>query len=338
MRQEELGPVMLDVVGTSLSDADRRRLEHPLSGGVIIFTRNFTNTTQLTELTSEIKSLRPGILVAIDHEGGRVQRCRQGFTRLPAMRRLGALYDHEPSAAQDAAEAIGFVLAAELRRVGVDLSFTPVLDLDRGCSSVIGDRAFHAQPEIVVALAAALQRGLRAAGMAAVGKHFPGHGAVAADSHHDVPVDPRRRDEIEVDMAPYRALKLDGAMPAHVIYPAVDARPAGFSPVWHRILRTELGFAGAVFSDDLSMAGAGVAGDIVGRAEAAWSAGCDMLLVCNDPEAVDALYARWCPVADPARRQRIAALAPSSDWPKDESVWRTDPRYRAGVGWCERLA
>lgn len=338
MERERLGPVMIDVVGTTLSAADRVRLEHPLTGGVIIFTRNFNNKLQLKELNKEIRNTKPGILIAIDHEGGRVQRCRAGFTRLPAMRRLGQLHDDDPVAARAAAAAIGFVLAAELRSVGVDLSFTPVLDLDWGCSSVIGDRAFHARPDVVVALAGALQSGLRAAGMAAVGKHFPGHGAVEADSHHDIPVDQRARAEIDVDIAPYRALTLDGVMPAHVIYPAVDSRPAGFSPVWHRILREALHFGGAVFSDDLSMAGAAIAGDIVARAEAAWTAGCDMVLVCNDPDGVDALYARWHPEMDSVRSRRIAALAPSSVWPRDDAVWRADPRYVAGVEWCERLA
>jgi beta-N-acetylhexosaminidase len=327
---------MMDIAGLSLADADICRLSHPLTGGVILFSRNFKSTSQLTDLNKQIIGVRPDILIAIDHEGGRVQRCREGFTRLPAMRRLGELHGQNPQVACAAAEGVGFVLAAELRCAGVDLSFTPVLDLDWGPSQVIGDRAFHADPAVVVELAGALIRGLRAAGMASVGKHFPGHGHVAADSHLDIPVDPRPLSELETDMAPYRHLALDGVMPAHVIYPEVDSRPAGFSPVWNNILRQHCGFSGVVFSDDLSMQGASVAGDVVARAEAAWAAGCDMVLVCNAPADVDLLYARWQPQPDPVRAERVTKLCPP-DWDMDREALTQLPRYRDGVAWCQRL-
>jgi beta-N-acetylhexosaminidase len=306
-----LGPLMIDVAGLRLSDLERQRLCHPLVGGLILFARNYQSPEQLEQLTSEVHALRsPALPIAIDHEGGRVQRCRQGFTHLPAMRRLGECWDRDPQAALTAARELAFVLAAELRARGVDLSFTPVLDLDWGRSSVIGDRSLHRDPAVVVELAAALIEGLRSAGMAACGKHFPGHGWVEADSHVDLPVDTRRLDELAPDLEPYRRLALDAVMPAHVIYPQVDPRPAGFSPVWIRLLREELGFEGVIFSDDLSMAGASVAGDIVARCTAAWDAGCDMLLVCNTPQSVGDLLERWRPVADPLRAARVEAPVP----------------------------
>lgn len=306
------GPLMIDVAGLELSDLDRERLVHPLVGGVILFARNYASPSQLEALTAEIRALRrPPLLVAVDHEGGRVQRFRQGFTRLPPMRRLGECWDRDPAAALAAARDTGYVLAAELRVGGVDLSFTPVLDLDYGRSQVIGDRALHGDPEAVAALAGALIEGLHAAGMAACGKHFPGHGFAEADSHLAIPVDDRERLAIAADMLPYGRLRLDAVMPAHVIYPKVDHRPAGFSPVWLRILREEIGFEGVIFSDDLSMEGAAVAGGIVERADAAWAAGCDMLLVCNAPEAVGTLLAKWRGVADSLRSARVARLLPS---------------------------
>ena len=305
------GPLMIDVAGTALTDAERERLRHPLVGGVILFTRNYADPQQLAALCADIKSLRaPPLLIAIDHEGGRVQRCREGFTRLPPMRRLGDWWDRDVAAAVAGARAIGFTLAAELRACGVDLSFTPVLDLDYGVSGVIGDRAFHRDPQAVIALAGALIEGLREAGMACCGKHFPGHGGVAADSHLAIPVDERRIEEMSDDLLPYRRLQLDAVMPAHVIYPQVDARPAGFSPVWIDRLRNEFGHRGVIFSDDLSMEGASVAGGIVGRAQAAWAAGCDMMPVCNKPDTVTELLAGWRPVPDPVRSARIAALLP----------------------------
>jgi beta-N-acetylhexosaminidase len=290
-----LGPVMLDVVGTQLTAEDEARLSHPLVGGVILFKRNYQSPGQLTELTSAIHALRtPPLLIAVDHEGGRVQRFRDGFTKIPAMRELGKIWDAHPQKARHLAQQSGYVLAAELRACGVDFSFTPVLDVDYGSSSVIGDRAFHSEPQAIAELAHSLLLGLKQGGMPSVGKHFPGHGFVIADSHLDIPVDEREFVDIELcDLIPFRQMVsfgLTAVMPAHVIYPKVDHRPAGFSPVWLKnILRGQLGFEGVIFSDDLSMEGATVAGNIVQRAEAALNAGCDMVLVCNKPESADEL-------------------------------------------------
>jgi beta-N-acetylhexosaminidase len=287
-------PVVLDIAGLSLTDDDRRRLMHPLTGGLILFARNWASRAQLTALCSEIKSLRPDVLICVDHEGGRVQRFRtDGFTHVPAMRSLGEMWMHDGKggegagamAATDAATACGYVLASELRACGVDLTFTPVLDLDWGESGVIGDRAFHRDPRIVSVLAKSVMHGLLLAGMANCGKHFPGHGFVTADSHVAVPVDTRSLKAIMGDDAkPYEwmSTSLTSVMPAHVIYPKVDAAPAGFSRKWLQdILRTQLGFTGAIFSDDLSMEGASVAGDHTQGAIAALNAGCDMVLLCN---------------------------------------------------------
>ncbi len=314
MKAIPLGPLMIDIAGTAITDLDRERLSHPLVGGLILFSRNYESPQQLEALCADIHALRePRLPIAVDHEGGRVQRFRDGFTRLPPMRRLGEWWARDPAAAIDSARGIGFVLAAELRARGVDFSFAPVLDLDWGRSGVIGDRSFHAAPEAVAAISAALIEGLRAAGMGACGKHFPGHGWAEADSHVAMPVDERSLTEIEVDMQPYAMLKLDAVMPAHVIYPQVDSRPAGFSPVWIGKLRNDYHFDGVIFSDDLSMEGASFAGDIVARANAAWDAGCDMLLVCNAPDAVAELLARWKPVPDPVRARRVGRLLPSAE-------------------------
>jgi beta-N-acetylhexosaminidase len=309
-----LGPVVLDPAGAVLNDDDRRRLLHPAAGGVILFARNFENAAQLQALTEEIHALRePHLLIGVDHEGGRVQRFRESFTALPPMRALGGLWDRDREAGRAAARAAGYVIAAELAAHGLDFSFTPVLDLDYGTSSVIGDRALHFDPIAVGALGAALISGLGDGGMAAVGKHFPGHGFVAADSHVAIPVDDRTLAEIQrKDLAPYRpaiAAGLGGIMPAHVIYPRVDREPAGYSRVWLKdILREQLGFEGVVFSDDLSMAGAGGAGDHVARARAALDAGCDMVLLCNDPDGADrllqALHVQAPPVPERLERMR----------------------------------
>ncbi len=326
-----LGPLMIDIAGTELSETDRARLCHPLVGGMILFSRNYVSPDQLTRLCAEIHALRnPPLPIAVDHEGGRVQRFREGFTRLPAMRRLGELWDRQADAALVAARGIGYVLAAELRACGVDFSFTPVLDLDYGSSAVIGDRAFHRDPQIVAELAAALAAGLRQAGMLACGKHFPGHGHVAADSHVAIPVDERSLTDLADDLLPYRHLKLDAVMPAHVIYPNVDARPAGFSPRWLKMLREELAFDGVIFSDDLSMEGASVAGGIVERAEAAWAAGCDMLLVCNAPQAVVELLEAWRPPADLQRARRLERLI-SPQTAKDWTALQADTEYQGGL-------
>lgn len=303
------GPLMIDIAGLHLTDLDRERLSHPLVGGLILFARNYQSPQQLSKLTAEVHALRsPRLLIAIDHEGGRVQRCREGFTRLPPMRRLGELWDKKPQLALDAARQTGYVLAAELLARGVDLSFTPVLDLDWAHSAVVGDRSFHRDPRVVTSLAGKLIEGLHQAGMKACGKHFPGHGWAEADSHVAMPVDERSMEELEIDIEPYRRLPLGAIMPAHVIYPRVDSRPAGFSPVWIRKLREDIGFDGVVFSDDLSMEGASVAGDIVDRVEAAWSAGCDMLLVCNAPQKAAEVLDRWLPAFDKNRSERIARL------------------------------
>ena len=290
-----LGPVMLDPLGPELTDEDRRRLRHPAVGGAILFARNFAGPEQLQALTEEIHALRdPALLIAVDHEGGRVQRFRDGFTGLPPMRRLGQLWDRDREAAKAAAYAAGYVIGAELAAHGLDFSFAPVLDLDYGGSSVIGDRALHYDPLAVGALAAVFVSGLDASGMGAVGKHFPGHGFATADSHVAVPVDGRPLTEIlRKDVAPYRpAIEagLAGVMPAHVVYPLVDAEPAGYSRIWLQdILRRRLGFQGLVFSDDLAMEGASTAGGVPERARAALAAGCDMVLLCGDPEGQERL-------------------------------------------------
>ncbi len=288
-------PIILDVAGTALSAADKRRLEHPLTGGVILFARNWQSRDQLTALCLAIKKVRPDLLICVDHEGGRVQRFKtDGFTHLPPMRELGALWLRDPLAATNAASACGYVLGAELRACGVDLSFTPVLDLDwqdakSSRSSVIGDRAFAADARVVTLLAKSLMHGLLVTGMANCGKHFPGHGFVAADSHIDIPVDKRTLKAIlKDDAAPYDWLSttLTSVMPAHIVYPKIDSRPAGFSSRWlGAILRGQLNFQGAIFSDDLSMAGArqidGKTVSYAQAASAALAAGCDMVLLCN---------------------------------------------------------
>ncbi len=326
-------PVVLDIAGTSLDAQDRRRLAHPLAGGLILFARNWVNRAQLTALTAEIKAIRPDLLICVDHEGGRVQRFRSdGFTHLPPMAVLGELWMRDAMAASNAATAAGYVLGAELRACGVDLSFTPVLDLAHGASSVIGDRAFHRDARVATLLAKSLMHGLLQAGMANCGKHFPGHGFVKADSHLATPVDKRSLKAILADDAkPYEWLStsLASVMPAHVVYPKVDAAPAGFSARWLRhILRGALGFQGAIFSDDLSMEGAKVAGSTLDGALAALGAGCDMVLLCNQSvdggQAVDALIdglaaaaadGRWRPDGDSeARRLALLPLTPPLPW------------------------
>jgi beta-N-acetylhexosaminidase len=346
-------PVILDIAGLTLTDDDRRRLKHPLTGGMILFARNWADRAQLLELTSEIKSIRDDLLICVDHEGGRVQRFRSdGFTWLPPMRALGELWMRDPLTATDCASACGQVLGTELRACGVDLSFAPVLDLDHGGSSVIGDRAFHRDARVATLLAKSLMHGMLLAGMANCGKHFPGHGFVKADSHHEIPIDKRSLKALLADDArPYEWLStsLASVMPAHVVYPKADSRPAGFSPRWlNEILRQQLGFTGAVFSDDLSMAGArSLNGRELSYAEAAalaLSAGCDMVLLCNQSvdggQAVDALLDGlvWALEADQwhqdpdseARRQKLLPRSAPLAW--DELMH--DPAYQRAL---ERL-
>ena len=346
------GPITLDVVGLELTAEDRRRILHPLTGGVILFGRNFSNRQQLTKLTAAIKKLRPDVLISIDHEGGRVQRCKvDGFTHLPAMRKLGDLWvakntsshpAESAAIAMAAATACGYVLATELRACGVDFSFTPVLDLDFGRSGVIGDRSFSRDPQIVFALAKSLNEGLRLAGMANCGKHFPGHGWAEADSHVAIPIDERSLKQILNDDAkPYEWLDLSLAavMPAHVIYPKVDQNPAGFSKIWlHSILRQELGFEGVIFSDDLSMEGASVAGSVVKGAEMALDAGCDAVLLCNRPDLADQLLSKL-KVTKVKRAESITRLnrlmptAAASSW----EVLQSESEYRHAKGLLQQL-
>ena len=337
---KSLGPIMLDVVGTTLTAEDVRRIQHPLTGGVILFARNYVDRRQLVALTQAIHAARPGILIAVDHEGGRVQRFKtDGFTPLPAMRALGQLWDRDVLAATKLATSVGFVLASELRACGVDLSFTPVLDLDFGQSDVIGSRAFHRDPRVVTLLAKSLNHGLALAGMANCGKHFPGHGFVAADSHVAIPVDEREfKDIIGDDAMPYDwlGMSLTAVMPAHVIYPKVDPSPAGFSKKWLTILRRDLGFQGVIFSDDLSMQGASAVGGVLEGAQAALKAGCDMILICNSPAKADLLLDGLKTKVAPASTARIAALVPphqALDW---DSLQR-DARYLAAKAALQTL-
>ena len=312
------GPVMVDVAGTVLTEHEKSRLRHPLVGGVILFARNFENREQLAALCRAIHAEREEpLLIAVDHEGGRVQRFRtDGFTPIPAMSLFGEIWMEDSLAAMRLATETGYVLGAELRACGVDLSFAPVLDLNYGVSQVIGNRAFHRDPRVVAMLARALIQGLMLADMAACGKHFPGHGCVEADSHHEIPVDTRSFEEImQEDAAPYGWLGdmvLPSVMPAHVIYSSVDPHPAGFSRHWiQTVLREQLAYDGVVFSDDLTMEGATVAGDILARAQAALGAGCDMVLVCNRPDLADDLLGRLQFELVPESVNRIRRLMPA---------------------------
>ena len=316
-----LGPIMIDLSGVELLPEERERLQHPLVGGVILFSRNYESPDQLQALTRAVHRIRePQLLVAVDQEGGRVQRFKAPFTMLPPARRLGQLYEENPKRATRLAHTVGWLMASELRAVGVDLSFAPVLDLDRGVAEVIGDRAFHRDPQAVADLAHAYVKGMNEAGMAATGKHFPGHGGCRTDSHLDVAVDDRSYADIEIeDLVPFERMAHFGnaaIMAAHVVFPKIDNRPAGYSPLWiNEILRVRLGFQGVVFSDDLSMAGAKGAGDMVERARAALDAGADMIPICNDVAGTDQVLAWMGTHEDPASRLRLVRLhgKPSPD-------------------------
>jgi beta-N-acetylhexosaminidase len=334
-----LGPLMVDVAGTVLTPEDREVLAHPLIGSVILFTRNYESPAQLGTLVADIRGLRsPPLLVAVDHEGGRVQRFREGFSVLPPMRRIGQEYDLDPKQGLVMARLLNWLMAAELRGLGIDFSFAPCVDLDYGVSEIIGDRAFHRDAEAVAKLAVAAMTGMREAGMAATAKHFPGHGAVVADSHLALPVDRRELADLAADLLPYRRLipnDLAAVMMAHVLFPAVDALPASFSRRWVTdILRGELGFRGVVFADDLTMEGASVVGGIVERAEAALAAGCDVLPVCNRRESVLALLDGLRSVPGPASQARVRLMR-GREAPTREQLLASAP-WRQGRDWLTR--
>lgn len=305
-----LGPVILDLKGHELLKDEHELLRHKQCGGVILFARNYDNVEQVTRLTQAIKAVRPELLIYVDQEGGRVQRMRDGFLNLPPLASLGVLYEREPLAAIQRAEQLGWLMASECLAVGVDVSFAPVLDLNYENSEVIGDRALHAQADVVAALASAYVDGMHQAGMAAVGKHYPGHGYVNADSHHELPIDSREYEQIHaMDLKPFVALVkhgIDGLMPAHIIYEQCAPEPAGFSSFWvQQILRMKIGFDGVVFSDDLTMEGAARAGaSIIDRADAALGAGCDVVLVCNDQNKAQNALDGLAEFAMPAASQR----------------------------------
>lgn len=320
-----LGPVMLDVEGVELNQEDKELLAHPSVGGVILFSRNFENPEQLEALVRSIRQCRKeNLLIAVDHEGGRVQRFIDGFTRLPAVHRIGDLYEHNPRAAKMLARETAWLMAIELRSVGIDFSFAPVVDLDYSVCDIIGDRAFHSNPKTVYELAHAWCQGMDEAGMASVAKHFPGHGAVHEDSHVDIPVDKREFDEIyHKDIYPFRLLiqdNLAAIMPAHIIYEKVDSRPAGFSSHWLKtVLRQQLHFSGVIFSDDLDMQGASVAGDLYSeRATAAMEAGCDMVLVCNNRTAAIEVVESIAGHVDPVSVTRLARMHGRHDLKRSE--------------------
>ncbi len=334
--QTGLGPIMMDVRGLKLDADEQRQLLHPAVGGVILFTRNFAEPDQLAQLIGAIRRQRPELLIAADTEGGRVQRFREGFLRLPAAAQFGRLWQNDPQTACSAAQAGAWLLAAELRAMDIDLAFAPVLDIDTGSSGVIGDRAFASDPAAVTSLAQAFCGGMQAAGMATTGKHYPGHGFVVPDSHVELPQDERPAADIQqCDEQAYRALNnglLDSVMMAHVRYPAVDEWPASISRVWiQQHLRGRLGFSGAVFSDDLSMGGLADFGDVRRRADLALQAGCDMLPVCNRPDDLSQLLdAQWHVPERPGAAARLAALRGKRHW-SSLSELRLDPKYLSNI-------
>jgi len=335
-----LGPLMVDIAGKELSADDVRVLAHPMVGSVLLFTRNYDNPRQVAALTAAIRALRaPHLLIAVDHEGGRVQRFREGFTRLPAARLLGRRFDEDRRDALALAQSVGWLMASELRAVGVDFSFAPCIDLDYGVSEIIGDRAFHSDPDTVAALAVATMSGMREAGMPAIAKHFPGHGAVVADSHIALPVDRREFVDLEADMRPYRPLignNLPGIMVAHVVFPAMDALPASLSRRWITgVLRGEMGFHGCVFADDLTMAGAAAFGDCLARVDLALAAGCDVLPICNDRHSVELVLGRFgANVGSAASQARLVRMRARGEAPADlraDRHWQETAARIAGL-------
>ena len=314
---------MIDIAGTELTPADNQVLAHPLVGSVILFSRNYRDPQQLAALTAAIRAVRsPHLLVAVDHEGGRVQRFREGFTRLPPARLVGRRFDEDRRDGLQLAQAVAWLLASELRAVGVDFSFAPCVDLDYGVSEIIGDRAFHSDPDSVAALGVATLAGMREAGMASIAKHFPGHGAVIVDSHVALPVDRREFADLEADIRPYRPVienNIAGIMAAHVVFPAVDSLPASLSPRWiNGVLRGDLGFHGCVFADDLTMGGAAACGTVIQRAELALSAGCDVLPICNDRHSVESVLDHFGPeTGSPASQARLVRMRARGEAPVD---------------------
>jgi beta-N-acetylhexosaminidase len=327
---------MIDLRGTAIADDEREWLKSPLVGGVILFTRNFESREQLTRLVAELHEIRqPPLLVTVDHEGGRVQRFKEPFFRLPPFRSLGRLHDEDPAAALKTAEQFGWLMAAELRAVGIDMSFTPCVDLDLGLSEVIGDRALHADPKVVAALARRIAKGAKRAGMATTAKHFPTHAGARSDSHTEFAVDRREYEQLADDLAPYRDLianNLQAVMIAHVSFPAVDETPASLSKWWiEEQLRGALGFGGAVITDDVSMVGAAVVGSVEERVRRALAAGCDLVLLCNSPEAVPGVLAAIDGYSNPPAALRLTrlhgrggatwdALHASSEWRKAKAA------------------
>ena len=341
-KKDHIGPVMIDLQGTEITQEEIELIKHPLVGGIIYFARNFESREQIVALTKSIhENSEQRILTCVDQEGGRVQRFKEGFTRLPPLRPLGREFDKNQEQGMALSKALGWLMASEVAAVGVDFSFAPVLDLDYGESEVIGDRAFHTNEQAVSQLARAYIQGLEEAGMASVGKHFPGHGAVKADSHLELPIDDRAPHLImEKDVIPFAELIslniLQGVMPAHVVYSAQDSQPAGFSKTWiGQILRQRLGFNGAVFSDDLNMAAAGMAGSFIDRANIALNAGCDMVLVCNNREgAIEVLdHLDW--VQEEKSVERLRHMQKKKDFTFE--TLKQSEKWKAAVDAAEYL-
>ncbi len=330
-----LGPVMVGLAGTEISQAEQEMLQHPMVGAVVLFTRNYQDPEQLKQLVDNIHAVRdPRLLVAVDHEGGRVQRFREGFTRLPAMQGFGELFEQDAKRAKRLVETAGWLMAIELRAVGIDFSFAPVLDINHGVSAIIGDRSLHANPQIVADLAISYMAGMNSAGMVAIGKHFPGHGAVEVDTHQGIARDGRIFADIEAeDLIPFERLihaGLAGVMPAHVIYEQVDSQPAGFSSYWLQgVLRRQLGFQGVIFSDDLLMQGAAIAGTVSQRAECALAAGCDMVLVCDNFNEISQTLEHLERFDNPASHLRLARMHGRKTISRDQL--HNDPRWHQAL-------